>query len=84
MLNGEECISWLIRCKSCQFKLKEAKILPCGHFCHNCATQFTKEIELVNKEFKCDSSHDIHHEVFYQFKKTDFEYFSTLIKLNFT
>ena len=60
MLYKENYVSQLIRCKLCQSKLKEAKILPCGHFCTNCVTQLTKEIDQVNKEFKCDSCHDIH------------------------
>ena len=60
MFYGEESLSSFIKCKSCKTKLKEAKILPCDHFCSNCVDQLTKSTDKETREFTCKSCDETH------------------------
>ena len=60
MFLEEECVSLLIKCQLCQSTMKEAKILPCDHFCTNCVLELTKTADKSSKEFKCKSCDEIH------------------------
>ena len=60
MLYGQECLLSLVECEMCQSKLKEAKILLCGHFCSNCVTQLTINVNETTREFQCKSCDEIH------------------------